>query len=105
MFNLIYYTFLNCYRTNSQILLYILFFSLRKNLTQFYIFPLPTKPRKTLFAGQKLLHEILFLPLLFGKTLFFQFNYFVLGGEDGRNSFLLLIRCPWHLISLNDICI
>ena len=67
----LYYTFLNCYRTNSQILLYILFFSLRKNLTQFYIFPLPTKPRKTLFAGQKLLHEILFLSLLFGKALFF----------------------------------
>ena len=64
-----------------------------------------SEPRKTLFASQKLLHEILFLPLLSGKLLFFKLNYLVLGGEDGRNSFLLLIRCPWHLISLNDICI
>ena len=32
MFNLVYYTFLNCYRTNSQILLDIFFLSLRKDL-------------------------------------------------------------------------
>ena len=89
MFNLIYYTFLNCYRTNSQILLYILFFSLRKNLTQFYIFPLPTKPRKTLFAGQKLLHKILLLSLLFGKEPFFQLNHLILGRENGGNLPLL----------------